>query len=156
MACFLNMKKNQVCTDFSLCQFPLSLFVFLYIICSKKEKKERKKEKVNFKIYDVTAWLTNIDNTHIAQCLMKLATWCCINRLTLNYQRCMMRWCCTDTLTFQWHIEVALTCCRCTTLTFQERIDVVFKCCCCSRRVVFMTYWGCIVTSVSMALHLHR
>ena len=68
------MKKKQVCTYFSLSQFPLSLFVFLYIICSKKKKKERKKEKVNFKIYYVTTWLTNIDNAHIAQYLMKLVT----------------------------------------------------------------------------------
>ena len=29
-----------------------------------------KKDKVNFKIYDVTAWLTNNCNTNIAQYLM--------------------------------------------------------------------------------------
>ena len=30
-------------------------------------KRLDKKDKVNFKFYDVTAWLTNKHNTHIAQ-----------------------------------------------------------------------------------------
>ena len=33
------------------------------------EKRLDKKDKVNFKFYDVTAWLTNNCNTHIAQYL---------------------------------------------------------------------------------------
>ena len=35
------------------------------------EKRLDKKDKVNFKFYDVTAWLTNNCNTHIAQYLEK-------------------------------------------------------------------------------------
>ena len=35
------------------------------------EKRLHLKDKVNFKIHDVTAWFTNNSNTHIAQYLTK-------------------------------------------------------------------------------------
>ena len=49
--------------------FVLKIFKFLSSIFGHVEKPLDQKVKVNFKIYDITTWLTNNYNTHIAQCL---------------------------------------------------------------------------------------
>ena len=46
--------------------FPLKIFKFLPWFCGHVEKLLDYKDKVNFKIYDVTGWLTNKCNIHIA------------------------------------------------------------------------------------------
>ena len=51
--------------------FFLKLFKFLSWLFGHVAKQLDKKDKVNFKFYDVTAWLTNYCNTHIAQYLEK-------------------------------------------------------------------------------------
>ena len=47
--------------------FVLKIFQFLSWIFGYVAKQLDQKEKVNFKHYDVTAWLTNNHNTYIAQ-----------------------------------------------------------------------------------------
>ena len=47
--------------------FVLKTFKFLSWLFRHVAKRLDKKGKVNFKFYDVTAWLTNNCNTHIAQ-----------------------------------------------------------------------------------------
>ena len=47
--------------------FVLKIFKFLSWLFGHVAKRLDKKDKVNFKFYDVTAWLTNNRNTHIAQ-----------------------------------------------------------------------------------------
>ena len=49
----------------------LKIFKFWFLLFSHVEKSLDKKDTVNFKFYDVTAWLTNNHNTHIAQYLKK-------------------------------------------------------------------------------------
>ena len=49
--------------------FVLKIFKPLSRLFGHVEKRLDKKDKVNFEIYDVTAWLTNNYNTHIAQYL---------------------------------------------------------------------------------------
>ena len=49
--------------------FVLKVFKFLSSLFTHAEKMAWLKEKVNFKIYDVTTWLTNNYNTYIAQYL---------------------------------------------------------------------------------------
>ena len=51
--------------------FILKVFEFLSLLFGHVAKWLNQKGKVNFKIYDVTTWLTNNCNTHIAQYLMK-------------------------------------------------------------------------------------
>ena len=51
--------------------FVLKIFKFLSWLFGHVAKRLDKKDKVNFKFYDVTAWLTNNCNTHIAQYLEK-------------------------------------------------------------------------------------
>ena len=102
--CFEHEEKTSMYWFFFVSVSFKSICFFVYYLFKKREK--RKKEMVNFKIYDVTTWLTNIDNTHIAQYLMKLATWCCIARFTLNYQRCVRFHCYFDFTTSHW-------CCIC-------------------------------------------
>ena len=51
--------------------FVLRIFNFLSWFFGLAVKRLDKKDKVNFKIYDVTAWLTNKCNTHISQYLEK-------------------------------------------------------------------------------------
>ena len=46
------------------------ILVFFFTFWSRSKQLD-KKDKVNFKFYDVTAWLTNNFNTHIAQYLEK-------------------------------------------------------------------------------------
>ena len=46
--------------------FVLKIFNFLSWLFGHAAKRLDKKNKVNFKFYDVTAWLTNNCNTHIA------------------------------------------------------------------------------------------
>ena len=45
----------------------LKIFKFLSWLLGHVAKRLDKKDKVNFKFYDVTAWLANNRNTHIAQ-----------------------------------------------------------------------------------------
>ena len=49
----------------------LKIFNFLSSIFVNAEKRLDSKDKVNFKVYDITAWLTNSCNTYIDQCLNK-------------------------------------------------------------------------------------
>ena len=51
--------------------FVLEIFKLLSRLFGHVVKRLDKKNKVNFKFYDVTSWLTNNWNTHIAQCLEK-------------------------------------------------------------------------------------
>ena len=51
--------------------FVLKMFKFLYWLLGHVAKRLDKKDKVNFKFHDVTAWLANNRNTHIAQYLEK-------------------------------------------------------------------------------------
>ena len=46
-------------------------FKFLSWLFGHVEKQLDQKDKVNFKIYEFTAWLTNKCNTHITQYLQK-------------------------------------------------------------------------------------
>ena len=47
--------------------FVLRILKFLSLLLDHVAKRLDKKNMVNFKFYDVTAWLTNNGNTHIAQ-----------------------------------------------------------------------------------------
>ena len=49
--------------------FVRKIFEFLSCFFGHVEKRFNSKNKVDFKIYDVTTWLTNNYNTHIAQYL---------------------------------------------------------------------------------------
>ena len=60
------MMKNVFCFILKVI-FVLNLYKFLSWLLGLIEKKRH----ANFKIYDVTIWLTNNDNTHIAQYLTK-------------------------------------------------------------------------------------
>ena len=51
--------------------FVLNIFKYLSWFFGHVEKRLDQKDKVSFKIYDVTAWLTNNSNTYIAQYLEK-------------------------------------------------------------------------------------
>ena len=51
--------------------FVLKIFKFLSSLFGHVGKQLDKKDKVNFRFYDVTAWLTNSCNTHICQYLEK-------------------------------------------------------------------------------------
>ena len=51
--------------------FVLKIFKFLSWIFTHVEKTVRLEDKVNFKVHDVTTWLTNNCDTHIAQYLKK-------------------------------------------------------------------------------------
>ena len=51
--------------------FLIEIFTFLYCIFGKLEKRLDKKTMVNFKIHDVTDWITNVCNINIAQYLKK-------------------------------------------------------------------------------------
>ena len=51
--------------------FILEIHKFLSWLFEQVEKLFDQKDKVNFKIYDVTTWLTNNCNTQITQYLMK-------------------------------------------------------------------------------------
>ena len=51
--------------------FVLKIFKFLSWLFGHVAKRLDKKDKVNFKFYDVMAWLTNNCNTHIAEYLKK-------------------------------------------------------------------------------------
>ena len=51
--------------------FIFKIFKFLSWLFGHVEKQLDQKDKVNFKIYEFTAWLTNKCNTHITQYLQK-------------------------------------------------------------------------------------
>ena len=46
--------------------FFLKIFKVLSLLFGKVEKQLDKKDNIKFRIYDVTTWLTNNHNTHIA------------------------------------------------------------------------------------------
>ena len=46
--------------------FFLKIFKVLSLLFGKVEKQLDKKDNIKFRIYDVTTWLTNNYNTHIA------------------------------------------------------------------------------------------
>ena len=54
----------------NFCSFPRYLF-FCLDFFGRVAKRPDQKDKVNFKIYEFKAWLTNNYNTHIAQYLEK-------------------------------------------------------------------------------------
>ena len=64
----LKMMKKAFCFT-SIALFVLKIFKFLSWLFGHAAKLLAKKDKVNFTFYDVTAWLTNNCNTHIAQYL---------------------------------------------------------------------------------------
>ena len=47
--------------------FVLKIFKFLSRLFGHVTKQPDKKGKINFKFYDLTAWLTNNRNTHVDQ-----------------------------------------------------------------------------------------
>ena len=49
--------------------FVLKIFKFLSLLFGHVAKRLDTKDKINFKFYDVTAWLTNNCTTHIVQYL---------------------------------------------------------------------------------------
>ena len=63
------MKNTFYCTSKAL--FILKIFKFLLLLFGPVAKRLDKKDRVDFKFYDVTAWLTDNCNTHIAQYLEK-------------------------------------------------------------------------------------
>ena len=66
----LNMMKN-VFHFTSKALFVLKVFKFLSWLFDHVAKRLDKKDKVNLKFYDVTPWLTNNCNAHIAQYVEK-------------------------------------------------------------------------------------
>ena len=66
----LKMMKNTF-YFMSKALFVLKIFKFLSRLFGHAAKWLDKKDKVNFKFYDITAWLTNNCNTHIVQYLKK-------------------------------------------------------------------------------------
>ena len=66
----LKMMKNAF-YFMSKTLFVFKIFKFLSWLFGCVAKWLDKKDKVYFKLNDVTAWLTNNCNTHIAQCLKK-------------------------------------------------------------------------------------
>ena len=67
-----HLKMMKSAFDFTLkALLVLKIFKFSSRIFICVEKRLDQKDKVNFKIYDVTPWLTNNFNTHIDQCLEK-------------------------------------------------------------------------------------
>ena len=61
----LKMMKNAF-YFMSKALFVLKIFKFFPLYFGRVAKRLDKKDEVNFKFYDVTAWLTNNSNTHIA------------------------------------------------------------------------------------------
>ena len=51
--------------------FVLEVFTFMFLLFGYVEKRVYKKATVNFKILDVTDWITNNYNTQCAQYLKK-------------------------------------------------------------------------------------
>ena len=64
----LKMMKNAFYFT-SKALFVLKIFTFLSRLFGHVARRLDKKNKVSFKFYDVTAWLTNNCNTHIVQYL---------------------------------------------------------------------------------------
>ena len=64
------MRKNTFYFT-SKALFVLKIFKFLSRLFGHLAKRLDKKDKVNFKFHDVTAWLINNCNTHIVQYLNK-------------------------------------------------------------------------------------
>ena len=61
----LTMVKNTFCFT-SKALFVLKIFRFLSWLFGQVSKRLDEKDKVSFKFYDITAWLANNRNTHIA------------------------------------------------------------------------------------------
>ena len=66
----LKMMKNAFRLT-SKAFFVIKIFKFSSRLLGHASKRLDQKDKINFKIYDVTAWLTNNCDTHIAQYLEK-------------------------------------------------------------------------------------
>ena len=66
----LKMMKNAFYFP-SKALFVLKIYDFLSSDFGHVARRLDKKDSVNFKLYDVTSWLTNDRNTHIAQYLQK-------------------------------------------------------------------------------------
>ena len=66
----LKMMKNAFYFT-SKARFVFKIFKFLSWLFGHVAKRLGKKDKANFKFYDVTAWLINNSNTHIDQYLKK-------------------------------------------------------------------------------------
>ena len=66
----LRMMKDAFCFT-SKALFVLKIFKFLSGVFGHVSKQLDYKDKINFKFDDVTAWLTNNCNTHIAQYITK-------------------------------------------------------------------------------------
>ena len=66
----LKMMKNAFYFT-SKALFVLKIFKFFSCLFGHVFKRLDEKDKVSFKFYDVTAWLTNYFNTHITQYLEK-------------------------------------------------------------------------------------
>ena len=66
----LKMMKNAFYFT-SKALFVLKIFKFLYWVFGHEAKQLDNKDRVNFKFYDFTAWLTKNCNTHIVQYLEK-------------------------------------------------------------------------------------
>ena len=72
--CFIqsSLKNDQKCFLFDLKNFSFMIFKFLssLFVIMLKERLDQK-DKVNFKIHDITTWLTNNYNTYITLYLAK-------------------------------------------------------------------------------------
>ena len=61
--------------------FILKIFKFLSWLFGQVSKRRDYKDKVKFKFYNITSWLTNNYNTHIAQYL-NIFFWDIINKMS--------------------------------------------------------------------------
>ena len=69
----MKAKNDKRCFFILKALFVLKLFKFFSWFSGHVEKTARLESKVHSKIYDVTTWLINNYNTHIAQYLTKTA-----------------------------------------------------------------------------------
>ena len=58
----------------------LKIFKFLYWLSGLVAKGFDEKDKVNFKFYDVTAWLVNNCNVHITQEVNTIRQWSLVSK----------------------------------------------------------------------------
>ena len=59
-------KSDEKCYFILKTLFVLEIFKFLFELFGHVEKAAYYKDRVNFKVHDITTWLTNNCNTHIA------------------------------------------------------------------------------------------
>ena len=65
------MPETILATENPLKIMKNAFFILEALFVLKKFKQLDYKDKINFKIYDVTTWETSNCNTHIVQCLNK-------------------------------------------------------------------------------------